>query len=193
VCHGAAVLYDKEKKEAHNAYFLPFDLEHGIDYYSINPLNPLSRAAQEATFKRLNRIVATTDLYLLEHAKALLNGFYGAPEDFSNPAAWPSATFQNDWVPNNDWNASDDARQIYRKVVAPYCRTCHTSDPAFHFGTWGNFVSFQFELRRVLCLEHGTNIMPNAEATSKRFWRSDARTHFVSRMNAAGCGLESAE
>ena len=189
VCHGALGSYSTEGKEVFNAHFLPFDLQHGIDYYATDSL---SRAAQEARFKRLNQIVATTDFYEeLPNARALLNGFYGAPEGSTDPNDWRASTFQDDWIPNNNWNASDDARQIYRKVVAPYCRTCHSSDPVFHFGNWDDFVNLAFDIRDFLCVMHDQNIMPNAQATSIRFWQSDGRAQFVSRMNAAGCGLES--
>jgi hypothetical protein len=190
VCHGAQARYSKDTQEVFIAYFLPFDLQHAFDYYGTGLSNPLSRAAQEATFKKLNQIVAKTDLYSLENAKALLNGFYGAPQEASDPDTWPSSTFTNDWVPSNNWNASDDARQIYRKVVAPYCRTCHVSHPSMHFGNWDDFLLRQFESRAAVCRDRDQNIMPNAEATSKAFWRSDARAQFVSRMNSPGCGLE---
>lgn len=189
VCHGAQARYDKPTRQVVNAYFLPFDVQHGFEFYSYDPSNRLSRAAQEANFKILNQIVAKTDLYGLPEARALLNGFYGAPVQDSNPAAWPSATFRNDFVPSS-WNVHGDARQIYRKVVAPYCRTCHASHPGLHFGSWNNFVSFQFNIRDAVCKARDENIMPNAEATLNRFWRSNARAHLVSRMNGPGCGLE---
>jgi hypothetical protein len=199
VCHGSHGSYVNGKVS--NAYFLPFDLEHGLDYYSTDPSNPLSRAAQEAKFKRLNQIVATTDLYReLPHARVLLNKFYGAPENFTfdprNPIPpWPSATFQDNRIPDGWYTGGIDTQQIYRKVVAPYCRTCHISNNSdiFNFGTWDQFRDLAFKIRTLLCATHDNNIMPNAEVTSNRFWRSDARAHFVSRMNAAGCGLESRE
>lgn len=193
VCHGAAAIYNKTTRQVSNAYFLPFDVQHAFDYYSNNRSNPLSRAKQESLFKRLNQIISKTDLYTqLPDARALLNGFYGAPPADSAPNTWPSPTFKDDFVPQG-WNVSginDDTRQIYKKVVAPYCRTCHISDPLFHFGSWNDFVAFQFQIRERVCKARDQNIMPNAEATLNKFWRSDARAHFVSRLNGPGCGLE---
>jgi hypothetical protein len=188
VCHGAQARYSKGTREVFFAHFLPFDLQHSFGYYSTTASNPLSRAAQESKFKILNRIIAKTDLYTLPDAKALLNGFYGASAAHANPATWPSATFKNDWVPAA-WNANANTRQLYRRVMAPFCRTCHVSHPTLDFGSYTDFANFGTAIRNAVCGARGADIMRNAEATSKAFWRSSARAQLVNRANFPGCGL----
>lgn len=189
VCHGAAASYTTPPSgfglRVLGAQFLPFDLQHGLAYFSTASSDPLSRAAQETKFRTLNRIVATTDLYTLPDAKALLDGFYGG----SDPSTW-GPTFRDNWVPPNDWNASPGTRQLYKQVIAGYCRTCHISDTSLDFGNYSDFVSRQFAIQKAVC--GGTRdkeIMPNAEVTSNAFWQSGARVHLVQRANFPGCGL----
>jgi hypothetical protein len=188
VCHGAQARYVKSSREVFFAYFLPFDLQHSFGYYSTTASNPLSRAAQESRFKTLNRIIAKTDLYALPNARAMLNGFYGASATSTSPGAWPSATFKNDWVPGG-WNSSGGHAQIYKHVIAGFCRTCHVSHASLHFGTYDDFVNLASAVQAAVCGAQEANIMPNAEETSKAFWRSSARAHLVNRANFPGCGL----
>jgi mono/diheme cytochrome c family protein len=188
VCHGAQARYVKSTREVYFAHFLPFDLQHGFTFYSTTASNPLSRAAQEGKFKTLNRLVATTDLYTLPNARALLNGFYGASAAHSNPNTWPSPTFKNDWVPSG-WNTAGFTRQLYKQVMAGNCRTCHVSHASVHFGSYSDFVNFAFAIQKAVCGGRGADIMPNAEVTSKAFWRSSARAQLVNQANFAGCGL----
>jgi hypothetical protein len=197
-CHGTSAKMNTQRGEILSAQFLPFDLQHGIDYYSAAGL---SRADQEATFKELNRIVATTDLYTQAHARALLNGFYGAVRRFDVNASlvfntWPSPKFKDDWVPT-EWDTTSSPRQIYKRVIAPYCRTCHISDASasLDFGSHDGFREFRPFLHARLCGAGGTNIMPNAEITSHKFWASDARAQLVQRLQLAntyfpGCGSD---
>ena len=214
VCHGAAGSFDPMAGVT-NAYFLPFDLQHGLAYYSTGLNDPLSRGGpEEAKFKKLNRIVATTSTRELPEARALLNGFYGHERNFDvnfdRPGGdqvdpertWRSDNFQDNWVPPAWDDASGNTRQLYRRVVANSCRTCHISDPGIHFGNYNDFNRF-VESNRIWQIVCGpfspdpTNIMPNAEVTSKNFWRSDARAQLVQRTVKAnvepfipGCGLQ---
>jgi hypothetical protein len=197
-CHGAAATFlpnDAGTREVKGAQFLPFDLRYALDFYSTT--GSRSRADQEAKFKVLNRIVATTDLYALTDAKTLLNGFYGAgPGVDLDPfgLAWPSPTFKDGWAPAGWQNPSEQGRQLYRRVVAPYCRTCHIShpNPILSFGSYDLFRGFAGRIHKAACKDRDQNIMPNAEITSEAFWRSDARAQLVQRLNASfpGCGPE---
>ncbi len=192
VCHGAQATYLKNTKQVFFAKFLPFDVQHALDFYSDDPSDALSRSKQEPRVRELNWIISHTDLYGHPEARELMNGFYGAPADFvvhPNLIDWPLRRFNDDFLPDG-WKVHRDARQIYRKVVAPYCRTCHISHTSLHFGSWENFVTFQHQIRHAICNERDRDIMPNAEATLNAFWRSDARAQLVSRFNGPGCGLE---
>lgn len=199
-CHGAAAKYDTDKQEITAAYFLPFDLEHALDFYGTTSSDPLSRAAQENKFKTLNRIIAKTDLYTLNHAKALLNGFYGEGEGFDVNLPgndWPLAVFQDDWAPKDWLNPSGAPRQLYRRIIAPYCRTCHISHdekpkPNLALSSFDDFNILAASIRQQVCKTQNSFIMPNAELTSHQFWASDARAQLVQRANASfpGCGPE---
>ncbi len=121
-------------------------------YYGTGLNDTLSRESQEAKFKKLNRIVATTDFYReLPEAQALLNGFYGHERNFDvnfdRPGGdqldpertWRFDKFQDNWVPTGWDDASGNTRQLYRRVIAKFCRTCHISDRDIHFGTYNDF------------------------------------------------------
>lgn len=185
VCHGAQALFVAGR--VFHAHFLPFDLEHAFGYYSGKASNPRSRAAQEPLFRTLNLIVTKTDAYQKPDVNLIMNGFYGVGEGGS-PVQWQEK-FHDGFLPPS-WNGSVDARRLYKKVVAPYCRTCHITHNSLTLGSFQNYVDNQFSIRDAVCKERGADIMPNAETTLRRFWHGDGRAQLVSRGNGPGCGLE---
>ena len=185
VCHGSGSSYDKDATEVRGAFFLPFDLK-SFRFASKNPHNPLSRAAQEPIFKRLNQIVLNTALFTTAAAVALISGWYGPPG-----GGLLLDTFQDDFIPVG-WDTDDNTRQLYLRVVAPYCRSCHITDsnPALRFATFDDFASFKTFIYNDVCRQN-PNPMPNAEQTAKIFWRSSARSQLLNRMlYRFGCGPE---
>jgi hypothetical protein len=181
VCHGTSSSYDWDSATITSAFFLPFDLQ-AFEYFSSDSANPLSRAQQEDEFKALNRIVYFTDLYFLDAANTLIDKWY----DF-----FTRSTFLNDAVPDA-WNQNDNSRQLYKKVVAKACRTCHISEeqsPGLAFGAFADFEAYKTISALHAC--GTTKYMPQAEQTIKILWRSSARAHFLNRLQLpAGCGYE---
>jgi hypothetical protein len=181
VCHGTSSSYDWNTATITGAFFLPFDLQ-AFEYFSADPANPLSRAQQEDEFKALNRIVYFTDLYFLDAANTLIDKWY----DF-----FTRSTFLNNAVPDA-WNQNDNNRQLYKKVVAKGCRTCHISEeknPGLAFGAFADFEVYKTISAPYVC--GTTKYMPQAEQTIKIFWESSARAHFLNRLELpTGCGYE---
>lgn len=187
VCHGTASTYSlsapSSPPHVTRAYFLPFDLQ-AFEYYSSDSTNALSRAKQEPAFKMLNKLVSFSNLWFLpsdpsdpNRASApseLFNGWYGP--------FFSKSTFTNDFVPSG-WNQDDNTRQLYKKVIAKTCRTCHISDsnPALTFNTYKDFPTFS--AYRYVCVSH---TMPNSEQSLKVFWRSSARSHLLNRLDLPG-------
>jgi hypothetical protein len=178
VCHGTASSYSSSAQgspHVNGAYFLPFDLQ-AFEYYSSDSTNALSRAKQELSFNRLNKLVYFSDLWFLPSAGELINGWYGGHG--------LNSTFTNDFVPSG-WNQNDNTRQLYKKVVAKTCRTCHISDanPALAFNTYTDFSNFKGLVYDSVCKSHR---MPNSEQSLKVFWRSSARSHLLNRLELPG-------
>jgi hypothetical protein len=204
VCHGSAGQYVQNPPQVTNASFLPFDLSSFYYYdYDADLGMQYSRPMQEDAFRRLNRIVYFTDLYFNPDANELLNGWYGP--------FFSRKTFQDEFVPKG-WALDSNARQLYRKVVAPYCRSCHishsTSNNSFtnisetdhlRFATFDDFAINKSRVVSQTCQSTQPRgdfylhefIMPNAEQTSNYFWLSDARSHLLNRLGitSSGCGL----
>jgi hypothetical protein len=192
-CHGISSEYDTSIHSVTGpAVFLPFDLQ-AFEFFSSDPTDPLSRARQEASFKALNRLVYTSDLVAETNdegqpvrpwAKHLIERWYNN---------WTSATFINDQIPTQggpgeSWDTNDNTRQMYKKVVAVGCRTCHMSatTPLYSMDTWVRFKALGNTVYDDVCVAH---IMPHAEQTSNVFWRSSGRSHLINRWPFfAGCG-----
>jgi hypothetical protein len=130
----------------------------------------------------LNRLVYFTALGSVNpDANELISGWYGG--SFSGPQ------FFNDGFIAAGWTQTGDTRQVYQRVLKPTCRSCHiTHGGVLTFGTFENFNLFRALIYERLCVSHG---MPNAEQSTKIFWRSDARPQFLNRTaNQFGCGFE---
>jgi hypothetical protein len=210
VCHGAGSTYDAEAAEVRGAFFLPFDLEQ-FHYASDDRRNPLSRAAQERAFKRLNQIALNTSLHTNRDVVNLISSWYGPPG-----GGLPLDTFQDNkvpagWLYNADGVRDENRRQLYLRVVAPSCRTCHITNigpdtnffegddsadtlavkQRLRFARYDDFKDFADTIYEDVCgTRRSTDPMPNAERTAKNFWRSEGRPQLLNRMGfTGGCGL----
>lgn len=129
-----------------DARFLAFDLQ-SFQYYGSAPYR---RADQEAAFKVLNQTILQTNKSPAE--QELITGWY------------PGSTFNNDFVPAG-WAGHD---QLYKDVVAKYCRSCHTSrGTGLDWNTYTLFQSFTGSIRYDVCTSRG---MPHALVTYSNFW-----------------------
>lgn len=155
-CHGGQM--DYRTHTVSGASFLPFmvaDLK-----FSTQP--GYTRADQEAALLNLNRLVLETR---------------PNPDDPNDPiAVWIKGTYANftrstaddSFVPPG-W--SGDA-QLYRKVVRPYCMSCHQAQRAsVNFATASQFRGLTDSIRNQVCGGRG---MPHSEAAFVGFRQSDA-------------------
>jgi hypothetical protein len=194
VCHGSGGRYVFSKRcggfpfcppdtraAVHDSFLLPFDLS-AFRFYSSDPENPLSREAQDINvFWHLNKMVLLSRLQLKSPAAdEAIRGWHGVPF-FQRP-------FDDHFIPEG-WKKTKDTQQLYRRVVAPTCRSCHISNArGLTFGTFEQFNLLRSTSYVELCRSHE---MPNAEQSTKVFWSSDARSQFLNRMNMQfGCGFE---
>jgi hypothetical protein len=196
-CHGINSTYIAHPDEVRGATFLPFDLD-SFEFFSDDPGSALSRVRQEAAFRAQNRMVhSTIPSARLPDARELIAGWYGG-DLFSG-------IFNGKFVPRG-WSGIDQPYppaspqvQLYRKVYARACRTCHISyEPEsgglqLQFGTYQDFLtSFtQIIVRACGSIEEsewgdaalgGSLSMPNAEQTLRVFWTTAARAHLFAQV-----------
>lgn len=194
-CHGINSRYTAHARhQVTGAMFLPFDLD-AFSFFSQDRANPLSRAAQEEQFRTLNLMVRSkSSLAESADARELIAGWYGGPD------LPRGAKFNGDFVPSG-WRANAHQRQLYRKLYAVGCRTCHISylpsetdkrKPYLKFSTFAEFTdpepSRRLVLETLMCRSHG---MPAAEQTLKKLWQSAGRAHYFGQVPGryGECGL----
>jgi len=200
-CHGINSSYTvNPNHEVHRAMFLPFDLD-SFEFFSENKNSPLSRVKQENAFRAQNRFVHHySRLNLLPDAKALIEGWY------NDDLFFDTSKFNGDFAPPG-WMGNGQQQQLYRKVYARACRTCHISYepvPADHapsdkgdgriglqFGTYEQFLEKWVPLiNQATCGPinpiglKGT--MPNAEQTLQLFWTTPARAQLFAQLPDPG-------
>jgi hypothetical protein len=207
-CHGINSTYTAHADhEVRRAIFLPFDLD-SFEFFSDDRNSALSRVRQEAAFRAQNRMVRSfSRLFQLADARRLIAGWYG--DDLF------AGTFNGSFVPP-EWSGTEQQQQLYQKVYARACRTCHISyEPApqspdefgdsregLQFGTYQQFLTFWPLIKVRACgsikdseweedFLRGSLSMPNAEQTLREFWSTSARAHLFAQVpNAFGdCAL----
>lgn len=182
--------------------FLPMDL----DNFAFDPDRPaLSRAAQEAEYKRMNQIVLKTRLSKKEFDEVagikrlaagheLIEGWYGGP-------GMPNGTFDGEFVPPG-WLpplAPAGVDELYLEAIAPACRSCHAQQKReLDFGTYEGFMVFEDAHKElVLSIECGLDddgsgndnqaVMPLALETYEIFWATGQATIFSDYLGAVDC------
>lgn len=183
--------------------FLPMDLDNFA--FDPNPARHLSRAEQEAEYKKMNQVVLKTRLSKmvfdevagfnrLEAGHELIEGWYGGP-------GMPNATFDGEFVPAG-WLeplAPPEAEELYLKAVAPACRACHAQQKReLDFGTYDGFMVFEDAHKElVLSIECGLDddgsgndnqsVMPLAKETYEIFWATGQADVFIDHLGAVDC------
>lgn len=132
-----------------NGSFLAFDVNTML--FGETPRDDL-----EVAFKKFNRAVLRTNP--TSATRTLIKGLYGGP-------GLPNKTQNIAYIPTS-WSGE---AQLYREVVVPSCRLCHTtSDSKVLSLAW--WKANTAKIREVVLHEQ---IMPNAEPTFDRFWDSE--------------------
>jgi hypothetical protein len=107
---------------------------------------------------------------------------------------WNSVTFRDNQVPTQagsgtSWASTDNTKQMYKKVVALACRTCHisASSPIRSMDSFSRFKEMgATTVHSDVCRSH---TMPQSEQSSNVFWNSSGRSHFLNRWPLfTGCG-----
>jgi hypothetical protein len=148
------------------ARFIPFDLD--AEEFVDRP--GYRRADQEAAFKAFNEAVAVTwQGAAAEYPPAdpppvpeLVDKWYGG-------AGHPSPTFLSDATPDG-WNGTLEARDLYHKVFARSCQTCHAQREATrNFSTYAKFFAAKALIEQRV-FEEGA--MPLSQRGALNFWLS---------------------
>lgn len=167
VCHGGTLPVNigaASPPGNTDSRFIPFDLKS----FASSPLLPgfpamLDRPAQEENFRKLNQgvyqLTAPTDAQ-----KALIEAWY-----FPNGVTTPMQAQQDGNIPFN-WNGNNTDAQFYQDVVAPSCRSCHTSRP--NPLDFGDPLSFQGEPIQFAVCDSGQ--MPQSFVAWRNFWHSSS-------------------
>jgi hypothetical protein len=185
-CHGGVYDDSSASQSDHlvtGARFLPVDpnvVEFEDTLESPKPAYTYSRSEQEESLRRINQIAMGTDAapvngdpiqhqdtpQLTSLQRMALVWLYDGHIDTASPSQQPGST----WVPWG-WSATAASRDIYTKVVKPYCATCH-----YAVGSESMQQMFLTEegFRNQLVLRHvctnGGYLMPQAQQTMNRFW-----------------------
>lgn len=169
-CHGGS--YDETRHLAKHARFLPTD--PSLLVFAEGPeVHPsLTRAGQEEKIRRINRLALRSPL--ASGQVQLLHGMYG------DRIGEAGATAQDDFVPQG-WAASQEDRDLYTKVVKPYCGTCHFADERSLSGNrFWFYDAFQSRAALAAAPSMATQLcttfdMPNAQPTLQHFWGQGPR------------------
>ena len=185
-CHGGSASVGLDGKGViTNAYFLPFDVQAMRFSNSDSRYN---RANQEEAFRKLNALVAKTNVrYRVER---MIDGWYGGDVDHVGNK------FDNDYVPDG-WRNSGQvpaAEKLYKYVFEPYCQGCHVSQNGpFAFASAVDFVNAKAAIIQAVCgnpqalnADADDHVMPHAEMTMYNFWNSGARGHLLAALDARG-------
>jgi hypothetical protein len=118
--------------------------------------NNTSLASLEANFKKMNAAILDTDP--TKATRALIKGIYGGP-------GLPRDTQDLTYIPSS-WAGEEGEEVLYREVVIPLCRNCHTtSDTKLLSLSW--WKANPAKIREVVFHEQ---TMPNSRPGYKRFW-----------------------
>ncbi len=176
-CHGGSK-YDGQfpmnKASADvGAHFLPYD----VGNFAFSTANGFTKAQQQKAIYNLNKIAKTTNLTPI--ATDLINGWY------HNDTV---TTVDQNYLPK-DWQAAIgklpgiNVSYFYKKVEAPYCRSCHVAmdsqritDNPEDVANWLKTGSPNSDdaFKQVLCGGYATvqrnHSMPNSLVTFNRMW-----------------------
>lgn len=184
-CHGGRAAQPDSNGNYPNsgnigAHFLPFDVSSfyfsDADFEQRLHKTPPSTAQSEA-FRRFNEMVLLTNPTAA--VRELIHGWYSSNDLTSNMLP-TGATFNANFVPagwrpgtsggNPVAGKAEDASTLYRQVVGPFCRACHTQQSGASFATYDDFMNAK---NRITDLVFDRGVMPLARHTMDDFWRSN--------------------
>ena len=132
-CHGGAGSYSTSTNLVTGAHFLAFD-PYSYVYSATDSTR--SQSSMAPTFQAFNEMVYNAGA--TNTTKAMLQAMYNSTSDPNHGTGVVADAVPSGWT--DDWNE----KQLYTNVVAPYCRTCHSSrDDAFSWATYAGFAALQ--------------------------------------------------
>ena len=187
-----------KKRGDTTAHLQPFN----VDTFQFATTADFTRATQEAKFKDFNLWVlcsyplvgavagaedncrtAATASDWQGTAAEMVKSWYGGP-------GMPNATYVDNFVPTG-WQAGNvgaGAENLYRQVIAPYCRTCHVQrgngqQSDIDLTSKAKFDAYA-ERIKIHVFDRGN--MPLAFIVYDTFWRSSAPTTLARYLDALG-------
>jgi hypothetical protein len=161
-CHGGS--YDSERHLAKYARFLPMD-PNVVVFASSGTPGGVSREAQEERIRRVNLLSARSPL--TPDQLTMLDKLYDGKMDL------PQTRSATEWAPDA-WSDTTEHRQLFDKVLKPYCWTCHAAmqnnpngDVLAIYSLFDSPALLEAGLPAQLC---NTFTMPNSQATRLNFW-----------------------
>lgn len=167
-CHGANARYDAATRQVLDARFLPFDPAA----FSFASRTDVTFAAQEGDFARLNSLIAATSP--TPQLSEWMAGMFPA-----------SGRYQPGFVPPA-WSQSAADRQLYGKVIAPYCRTCHASLLGGDLLASPAVLQANAAMVAAKVCNRSPRAMPSAEVTARSFFASGARAWLLTWLDQPG-------
>jgi hypothetical protein len=124
-----------------------------------------SRAINEPKMRAINQMMLPTNLGTA--ARRLVHGVYGSTAVTTN--VLPSVPYDDTWFPPGAGAAGwSDRQDLYRTVVAPYCRGCHLSFDNWDWGNSDAFLAAAGVIENDVCV---SRTMPHARVTYDDMWR----------------------
>ena len=114
----------------------------------------------EESIRLINQVICRSNPSptIRERIQALYSGS-------SSTCGFPAGTRANDNAVPPGWSAQAG---LYRRVVAPYCGSCHFAQTGpYAFGSWGSMLRVKDAVQRTVCREF---TMPHSEIGFRRFW-----------------------
>jgi hypothetical protein len=166
-CHGG--VYDEKRHLAKFARFLPMDPNVVLFGDGQDGTFAITRAAQEERIRRANALAYRSPL--TPGQREMLNELYAGQIET------PGTVSLNTWQPPG-WRGTPQHRDLFDKVVKPYCITCHLATQrgldggaVFSYGIFESAERFRaFPSHVVMC---GDFTMPNAQTTLVNFWNTN--------------------
>jgi hypothetical protein len=126
-----------------------------------DPSRSVPTASEEQAFKDLNQLVLNTNP--ASAIQELINGWY------AGNASTQDTGFVPDGWGGKDATLGQSVKDLYQKVVATSCRTCHVAQ-GLDFASYNQFKT----LRTAIQVEvlGAAKAMPHAKVTFANFWRT---------------------
>jgi hypothetical protein len=169
-CHGGSA-GNNPLDLSRPSMFLPFDPQAIADKKVSADLDTKGWdwAHQEEAFRKLNQMVVNAGAS--DGIKDFVNGSYHGAVGTANTKLDPN------YIPPG-WQKSAAQKDVFTKVIKPYCRGCHMSQSgALAFTNASDIEGLRATVLSDVCKTH---TMPHSQVTTKATWTTGARATLLS-------------